>query len=48
MSELDYTLDEKFIKIRKELIQLLVNMEDQHKKKIYLVQLETLIKTINN
>ena len=33
MSGLDYSLDEQFIKIRQELIQLLVNMEDEQKKK---------------
>ena len=48
MSGLDYSLDEQFIKIRQELIQLLVNMEDEQKKNIYLLQLETLIETINN
>ena len=40
------TDDERFVKIRLELVNLLVNIEDKQKKNCMLLQLETLIKRV--
>ena len=40
------TNDENFIKIRLELCDLLLNMDDKIKKNVYILQLETLIEAI--
>ena len=42
------TDDEKFMQIKLDLIKLLVNMEDTQKKNNILLQLDVIIKRVNN
>ena len=41
------TYDEQFVKIRQDLCNLLINMDDKPKKNTYILQLNTLIHRIN-
>ena len=43
-----FTADEKFIKIRLDLVSLLLEVEDKQKRNTYILQLETLIKAIKH
>tara|TARA_R110002126_G_scaffold28593_1_gene95379 strand:- start:473 stop:625 length:153 start_codon:yes stop_codon:yes gene_type:complete len=43
-----FTLDQRFIKIRLDLVSLLLEVEDKQKRNTYILQLETLIKAIKH
>tara|TARA_R110002096_G_scaffold403191_1_gene600661 strand:+ start:263 stop:415 length:153 start_codon:yes stop_codon:yes gene_type:complete len=48
MPEHELTPDQRFIKIRLELVSLLLEVEDKQKRNTYILQLETLIKAIKH
>ena len=48
METIELTNDQKFIKLRLELVSLLLGLEDKQKRNTYILQLETLIKAIKH